>query len=58
METLRAHVLAGLKAGQSESELAESVTMDDYKDWGSYKNWRALNVQGMARYLKAIGEAN
>lgn len=55
METLRAHVLTGLKAGKSEAELTESVTMDDYKDWASYKNWRALNVQGMARYLKAKG---
>ena len=55
METLRAHVLTGLKAGKSEQELVDSVTMDEYKDWGSYENWRPLNVQGMARYLKAKG---
>ena len=58
METLRAHVLAGLKAGKSEAELTETVTMDDYKDWAAYGNWRALNVQGMARYLRQTGKAN
>ena len=29
--------------------------MTDYKDWGSYEQWRALNVQGMARSLKENG---
>jgi len=29
--------------------------MEAYKDWSSYENWRPLNVQGMARWLKAIG---
>jgi len=55
MEELRAEVLVGLKAGKTEAELVESVTMDAYKDWGSYDNWRPLNVQGMARWLKKIG---
>lgn len=58
LEELRAQVLAGLKAGRSTDDLAQSVTMDKYKDWASYDQWRALNVQGMARHLKAIGAAN
>lgn len=58
METLRAHVLTGLKAGKSDAELAETVTMDEYKDWAAYDNWRALNVQGMARYLQETGKVN
>ena len=58
METLRAHVLAGLKAGKTTEELTETVTMDDYKDWMAYDAWRALNVQGMSRYLKEKGAAN
>lgn len=58
MEDLRAQVLAGLKAGKSEAELVETVTMDDYKDWGSYDSWRGLNVQGMARYLQETGKAD
>ena len=55
MEELRAEVLAGLKAGKTEAELVETVTMDAYKDWAAYDNWRALNVQGMARWLKESG---
>jgi len=58
MEELRAEVLAGLRAGKSVDELQSSVTMDAYKDWASYENWRALNVQGMANYLVRSGKAN
>ncbi len=55
MEELRAKVLAGLTAGKSVEDLTQSVQMADYKDWGSYEQWRALNVQGMARSLKENG---
>lgn len=58
MEKLRTEVLAGLRAGKSVSELQESVTMDAYKDWGSYENWRPLNVLGMAQYLVRAGKVN
>ncbi len=55
MEELRAEVLAGLKSGKSDDDLVADITMDKYKDWGSYAQWRELNVQGMARHLRAIG---
>lgn len=55
IEQLRAQVLAGLKSGKSADDLAQSITMDAYKDWGSYKNWRELNVRGMARFLQESG---
>ena len=55
MEELREQVLQGLKSGKSVDELASSVTMDNYKDWGSYDQWRELNVRGMARHLAAVG---
>lgn len=55
MEELREEVLAGLKAGNSDDELANNIMMEKYKDWASYDQWRELNVQGMARHLKAIG---
>ncbi|MGI9424971.1 MAG: MBL fold metallo-hydrolase [Hyphomicrobiaceae bacterium] len=57
MEKLKAEVLAGLKAGKSADDLAASVTMDDYKDWGQYGAWRELNVRGMARFLTQTGQA-
>ena len=29
--------------------------MDKYKDWAPHDQWRSMNVQGMARHLKASG---
>jgi len=58
METLREQVLSGLKAGTSVDDLVTSITLDEYKDWGQYEDWRALNVQGMARYLVEAGKVN
>ncbi len=57
LEELRAEVLKGLQAGMSIDELKRSVTMDKYRDWENYQQWRALNVEGMARYLKESGAA-
>jgi len=56
METLRERVLAGLNAGSSVDDLVKTVTLEEYKDWGLYERWRALNVQGMARFLKESGQ--
>ncbi len=58
MEELREQVLSGLKSGKSIDELTSSITMDKYKDWGSYAQWRELNVRGMARHLEEIGAVN
>ncbi|MCP4331538.1 MAG: MBL fold metallo-hydrolase [Gammaproteobacteria bacterium] len=55
LEELRAAVLEGLKAGQSVDELKQTVLMEKYKTWGSYDQWRELNVQGMARHLVESG---
>lgn len=55
LQELRAAVLAGLQAGKSVDELKQSVAMSNYKSWASYDNWRALNVEGMARHLKQSG---
>ena len=58
LEELRTAVLDGLKAGKSVDDLSREVMMDKYKDWGSYDQWRALNVQGMVRHLKESGAVN
>ena len=55
LQELRAAVLKGLKAGKSVDELSNSIKMAKYQDWANYANWRKLNIQGMARYLKATG---
>ncbi len=56
MENLKTEVLTGLKAGKSVDVLKEEVTMSDYKDWGQYDNWLALNVEGMANFLRVSNQ--
>jgi glyoxylase-like metal-dependent hydrolase (beta-lactamase superfamily II) len=55
LRELRAQVLQGLESGLSVEEVKETVTMDDYRDWENYDQWRALNVEGMARHLIESG---
>jgi glyoxylase-like metal-dependent hydrolase (beta-lactamase superfamily II) len=55
LEEMQAAVLKGLNAGKSVDELARTITMDEYKDWINYDEWRELNVRGMARYLQESG---
>lgn len=58
MEELREQVLQGLKSGRTVDELSTTITMENYKDWASYDQWLALNIQGMARHLNDIGAVN
>lgn len=58
MLKLRDRVLRSLRAGKTVDELAASVTMNEYKNWGAYANWRELNVRGMAKYLVNTGQVN
>ena len=58
METLRAEVLAGLKAGKSTNEMQASITMDAYSDWLGYDDMRGDNIRGMAAYLISAGKVN
>jgi glyoxylase-like metal-dependent hydrolase (beta-lactamase superfamily II) len=52
-EELRAAVAAGIAAGRTVDQLKQSVTMDKYKDWEFYQQWRADNVAGMFQILSA-----
>ena len=58
LRELRTEVLAGLKAGQSVSELKKTVTMKKYSNWQAYDMWLGLNIEGMARHLQRTGLAN
>jgi len=53
LEALRDGVQAGIDSGQSLDEIKRSVTMDAYRDWGSYDSWREMNVEGMYRFLSS-----
>ena len=58
MEELRAEVGKHLQAGKSMDEIKKLVKMEKYKDWGGYKNWIALNVEGMARRIQMNRRGN
>ena len=47
MEDLYAAVLKEVRAGKSLEEAKQQVTLPKYKDWGQYKDWLPLNVEGV-----------
>jgi glyoxylase-like metal-dependent hydrolase (beta-lactamase superfamily II) len=51
-------VLAGLRAGQSVEEMQASLTLDAYKGWSQYEDWRPLNIEGMARIISMNRRGN
>ena len=53
LEALRDGVQAGIDSGKSLDEIKRSVTLDAYRDWGSYDSWREMNIEGMYRFLSA-----
>lgn len=53
LEALRDGVQAGIDSGKSIDEIKRSVTLDAYRDWGSYDSWREMNIEGMYRFLSS-----
>lgn len=56
IEKLMAAVTKELKAGKSVDDVVKSVKMEEYKDWGAYKNFLEPNIRGMAKWLKESGK--
>lgn len=56
IEELREGVLQALRDGKTTEEIINSDLMANYKDWGSYEQWRPLNIEGMARWLRESGQ--
>lgn len=57
IEEMRDAVKVALDKGQSEAQIIKSDIAANYKEWGTYKMWRDLNIQGMVRWLKETGQA-
>ena len=36
----------------SLEEMKASITLDAYKDWGSFGNWREMNIAGV--YVRVV----
>lgn len=46
-EDLYNAVVAATRAGQSLQQMKASITLEEYRDWGSYADWRELNIEGV-----------
>jgi glyoxylase-like metal-dependent hydrolase (beta-lactamase superfamily II) len=55
VEKLLASVKEGLKGGKTVDDLVTELTLDEYAEWGLFKDWREPNIRGMARWLKESG---
>ena len=51
-------VVAGARAGKSLDELKASLTLDKYKDWGRYKEWRTMNIEGVFQRVQLQRRGN
>ena len=40
-------MVAAARAGQSLEQMKASITLDEYRDWGSYADWRELDIEGV-----------
>ena len=58
MEMHKSSVKDGLNAGKTVDQLKKELTMDEYKDWIRYDDWRPLNIEGMADFLKKTGQVS
>ena len=47
MEDLYAAVLGAARAGQTLDQAKQNITLPKYKDWGRYKEWLPLNIEGV-----------
>jgi len=52
MTALYNGVLNGLRKGETLDSLKTNLTLDAYKDWGQYKAWRPLNIEGVYRRIE------
>ncbi|MGE0747802.1 MAG: MBL fold metallo-hydrolase [Rhodospirillales bacterium] len=58
MQDLWDGVQAGIRAGRSLDQIKQEVTLEKYKDWTQYKDFLALNIEGMHRYLSNYRRPN
>lgn len=58
LEDLYAAVLAAARAGQSLEEMQAAITLEAYKDWGQYDDWRPLNIEGMLKNISLHRRGN
>lgn len=58
LEDLYRAVLREARAGKSLEEVKQSIKLEKYKDWGQYKDWLPLNIEGMYRNIQLHRRGN
>jgi glyoxylase-like metal-dependent hydrolase (beta-lactamase superfamily II) len=58
LEDLYAAVLEAARAGRSLDEMKATIKLEKYKDWGQYKAWLPLNIEGMANNISLHRRGN
>ena len=58
LEDLYAAVLEAARAGLSLDEMKATIKLEKYKDWGQYKAWLPLNIEGMANNISLHRRGN
>lgn len=52
VSTLYNGVLNGLRTGETLESLKSNLTLDEYKGWSRYKEWRTLNIEGIHKRIE------
>jgi len=52
MEELRSEVLKFTREGKSLDEIKRLIKMEKYANWGNYKTYLPLNIEGMHRHIQ------
>lgn len=58
LEELYGAVLEAARAGKTLEEMQAEITLDAYKDWGQYEDWRPMNIEGMLVHVQAHRRGN
>ena len=58
LDDLYAAVLKVARAGQSLDDMKQTIKLEKYKDWGQYKAWLPLNIEGMANNISLHRRGN
>ena len=55
-QDLNEAVAAGIANGKTAEELQQSITLDNYKDWGRYETQLPINIAGAYELLRASAQ--
>jgi glyoxylase-like metal-dependent hydrolase (beta-lactamase superfamily II) len=58
LQDLYAAVLEATRAGQSLDDMKAKITLDKYRDWGQYQDWRPMNIEGMYNQIRLHRRGN